>query len=168
MTTETSEQKIPAHELYQQIYKDLKINPRTIQWYATEGYIPKPEKIGAEAFYAASVQIPARIRVIQTLQKRFDLKLKEIKQITEKQSKSDWEVIYNMLTALEEHFPISDVDYNGNEYVTEKGSGMARIISEKLKTLSIDDISLAEAEEEYDKAQEPGPSSFDAGEEIPF
>lgn len=168
MTTETSEQKIPAHELYQQIYKDLKINPRTIQWYATEGYIPKPEKIGAEAFYAISAQIPARIRVIQTLQKRFELKLKEIKQITEKQAKSDWEVIYNLLTALEEHFPHSDVDYNGNEYVTEKGSGIARIISEKLKAVSIDEISLAEAEEEYDRGKETN-SSFDTtGEEIPF
>lgn len=47
-TTNTSDQKTPAHELYQQIYKELKLNPRTIQWYATEGYIPKPEKVGAE------------------------------------------------------------------------------------------------------------------------
>lgn len=168
MTTETSEQKTPAHELYQQIYKELKINPRTIQWYATEGYIPRPEKIGAEAFYAMSAQIPARIRVIYTLQKRFDLKLKEIRNITDKQSKSDWEVIYNMLTALEETFPYTQVDeYSGDEYLSDKGSGIAKIICEKLKRVAIEEITLADAEEEYDKGEESA-RTFDSDEEMPF
>ncbi|MBC7998689.1 MAG: hypothetical protein IAF58_12145 [Leptolyngbya sp.] len=72
-----------------------------------------------------------------------------------------------MLTALEETFPFSDVDYNGNEYVCEKGSTIARLISEKLKTGPIEEISLADAEEEYDKGKE-SKRTFDSDEEIPF
>lgn len=140
-----------AHQIYQEIYKELKINPRTIQWYATEGYIPKPEKKGAEAFYSAEDQIPTRVRVIQLLQKRYELKLKEIKQITDKQAKADWELIYTLLTALEELFPYMEYSYNGDEYVSPKGSWLANHICEKLKDEGdVDQISLAEAEEAYE------------------
>ncbi len=157
----TTEQKIPAHEIYQQIYKDLKLNPRTVQWYATEGYIPKPEKIGAEAFYSPSAQITSRVRVIQTLQKRFDLKLKQIKGIVDKQAQSDWDSIYCLLTALEDHFPYSECDYNGNERVSHKGSNMAKIICHKLNVIPVEEISLAESEEEYDRVLEDDPAQFD-------
>ncbi len=138
----------------------------TIQWYATEGYIPKPEKVGAEAFYAPSAQISSRIRVIQTLQKRFELKLREIKVIVEKQAQSDWETIYNLLTALQDHFPYTDCDFNGNEYVCPKGSNMAKIICHKLKVVAVDEISLADAEEEYDRVSNDDPEALN--DEMPF
>lgn len=166
MSSESSEEKILATDIYQQIYKELKINPRTIQWYATEGYIPKPEKIGGEAVYAPTAQIVTRVRVIQTLQKRYEIKLKAIKEIVDKQIESNWEDIQNLLTALEESFPYIEFDYEGNEVVSDKGAGIAKIVCSTLKTVSVESISLADAEELFDKQQE-GPR-FDSTDEIPF
>lgn len=160
MPEENQEQKIPAPELYQLIYKEMKLNPRTVQWYATEGYIPKPEKVGAEAFYSASAQIPTRIRVIQLLQKRYDRKLKEIKEIVVKHAESDWETLLNLFTALQEHFPEIEHDYHGNEMYSQKGDFISKIVINKLKVCSIDEISLADAEEEYDKALADDPAAL--------
>lgn len=165
MNSETDEQKIPAQDLYQQLYKDLKISPRTVQWYATEGYIPKPEKISGEAFYSAAAQIPSRIRAIGILQKKFDLKLKQIKGIVIQQTDSDWDSVYNLLTALEELFPYHVRDYDGDMIVSNKGSCMAKIICFKLSVVPVDEISLADAEEEYDEVQKNDPESLD---ELPF
>lgn len=150
----------PAHELYQQIYKELKINPRTIQWYATEGYIPKPEKIGAEAFYSESVQLLTRVRVIQMLQKRYELKLKEIRQIVEKQAKSDWECVYNLLVALEEQFPLNATDDYGFEYITDKGSALAKNVCEQLKKHTVENIHLEDEEAVYDEARSSHTEEF--------
>ncbi len=150
MTTNPLETKTPALDLYQQIYKELKINPRTIQWYATEGYIPKPEKIGSEAYYSPEAQIAVRIRVIQLLQKKYSLKLKEIKQVTDAQANNDWEDVYNLLVALEEHFPYEELDNWGNERVSDRGSAIAQVVCNRLKDTPVIEISLPEIEEQYE------------------
>jgi DNA-binding transcriptional MerR regulator len=165
MSQEFLDAKVPAHQVYQQIYTTIKLNPRTVQWYATEGYIPKPEKIGSEAFYAPAAQIPARVRVIHTLRKRFDLKLKQIREIVERQANSDWEEIQNLFSALEDMFPYLEIDDFGNEFVTRRGSTIARYIIHQLATVPVDQISLADAEDEYEQTSQQDPEQ---SWEIPF
>jgi DNA-binding transcriptional MerR regulator len=165
------EKKVPTHELYAQVYKELKVNPRTLQWYATEGYIPKPEKNGVEAFYSPSDQIMTRVRVIQLLQKRFELKLKEIKKIVERQSETDWESIYDLLMAAEELFPYQERNSYGDECVSEKGAWIGSAICDLLKDKSREEIDLADIEESY-HASKNKPESleeiFSTDDEMPF
>lgn len=156
----TKEQKIPAQDIYQQLYSSLKVNPRTVQWYASEGYIPKPEKIGTEAFYSPEAQVATRVRIIHSLQKRFGMRLKEIKEIVEKQAESDWEEIYNLLSAMEELFPYYEIDDFGHEYIDDRGGGIAKIILQRLRTSPISQGWLSDAQEEYEQQSEstsPGP-----------
>ena len=160
MTAEKNEPKTPAHEIYQELYKELKLNPRTVQWYATEGYIPKPIKEGGTAFYTPSAQIMTRIRVIQMLQKRFDLKLKEVKSIVDQQGDSDWEEIYNLFTAMESFFPLMEFDYNGNESVSTKGFNIAKIVCSHLKERSYTEVKLEEIEEEFDQMLKEDPTAL--------
>lgn len=160
MTDDKNETKTPAHEVYQELYKELKLNPRTIQWYATQGYIPKPIKEGGVAFYTPSAQIMTRIRVIQMLQKRFDLKLKEVKSIVDQQGDADWEEIYNLFTAMETFFPYIEFDYNGNESISRKGFNIAKIVCTQLKERSHSEIQLEEIEEAYEQMAKDDPSAL--------
>lgn len=124
---------ILAHDLYQQIYAQLKLNPRTIQWYATEGLLPKPKKIGADAYYEDSAQIWARLQVILILQKRHNQKLKEIKQIIDNQNDVDWEMILTFLQALEDTFSMTKLNQFGHELVNDKGWKIGSIAIQWLK-----------------------------------
>ena len=131
-----------------------------MQWYATEGYIPKPIKEGGVAFYTPSAQIMTRIRVIQMLQKRFDLKLKEVKSIVDQQGNSDWEEIYNLFTAMETFFPLMEFDYNGNESLSQKGYNISKIVCSQLKEKNYKEVKLDEIEEEFEQMLKEDPSAL--------
>jgi len=176
---DAADKKTVTHELYAQIYNELKLNPRTVQWYATEGYIPKPEREGVEAYYRASAEIPTRLRVILTLQKRYDLKLKEIKKIIEKQNKGSWDDVYNFIVALDQTFPTSTENSYGDECVSEKGLWIGKAACEALKARPVLEIKLDDLEDLYDESLKKteaisasGESSLDdifrSEDEIPF
>lgn len=161
--TEDTDDKILAQELYQQIYGTLKLNPRTIQWYATEGLLPKPKKIGTDAYYERSAQIWDRLQVILILQKRHNLKLKEIKTIIEQLGDVDWDEVLSFLQALEDTFPRTKLNQFGHEVVNDKGWKIANITMNWLKQGQRPNAGwLVLAEEEAEKK----PQSDDW--EIPF
>ena len=153
---EEDNSKILAHDLYQQIYSQLKLNPRTIQWYATEGLLPKPIRIGTDAYYDESAQIWARLQVILILQKRHNQKLKEIKQIIGQHQNADWEIILTVLQAVHDTFPMTKVNAYGHEIVDEKGWKISEILVRWLKEGRQPQQGwLDQLEEEGDRKPEP-------------
>lgn len=147
-----NDDKILAQDLYQQIYAQLKLNPRTIQWYATEGLLPKPTKIGTDAYYDDSAQIWARLQVILILQKRHNQKLKEIKQIIDGLKDADWESVLTFLQALQDTFPMTKLNQYGHEIVNEKGWKIGGVVMRWLKEGRQPDAGwLTEVEEEAEK-----------------
>ncbi len=142
--------------MYQQIYAALKLNPRTIQWYATEGLIPKPTKIGTEAYYSDSAQIFARLQALLIFQRRHELKLKEIKEIVENQEGQSWEDILSLLQALEDTFSRYDIDKFGNQRLNHTNERIAKIVLNQLKMGDCPgEISLVEAEEKAHRKPKP-------------
>ena len=121
------DETISVQDMYATIYSQMKLNPRTVQWYTTEGLLPKPKRIGTEAYYDGSSQLMTRLQVILILQKRMGLKLKDIKYIIERQGEVDWEDFLSFLQALEDTYPRTQVNMSGFEIVKEPGWEMANI-----------------------------------------
>jgi len=62
--------------------------------------------------------------------------------------------------AMESHFPYMDVDYNGNESVSQKGFNIAKIVCTQLKERNYREIKLDEIEEAYEEIAKDDPAAL--------
>jgi DNA-binding transcriptional MerR regulator len=145
----------PIAEIYAYFRKTLGINARTVQWYATEGFLPKPHRIGREAFYdLESTQLYARVHIINDLQKRFDFRLWEVKRVLEKYQEQNLWQLHLLLEMLDTQFPRSG--YNEVGYRIENSRSVnvhTQFFKELEEGASIDSLSLVKIEEEVDEQE---------------
>lgn len=147
-----NEKYTAVKDLHQHLYSTMKLNPRTVQWYVTEGLLPKAEKQGAEAVYPASAHIVERVMTIQVLQRTFELKLREIKAIAQAQIHADWDEIFGLIQVLLDTFPLETL--NRRSGLPQRNHTNERICRLVFKWLasgrSVEDISVIEAEHYVD------------------
>lgn len=71
---------VPVGVVYEATKSKWNLQRRAVQWYATQGLIPKPEHIGREAYYDKRT-IYDYFEIIQALSRRWDLSLNEIRRV---------------------------------------------------------------------------------------
>jgi hypothetical protein len=90
--------------------------------------------------------------VLLILQKRHNQKLKEIKQIIDRQQNVDWEKVLSFLQALQDTFPMTRLNQFGHELVNEKFWNIGNVVIRWLKEGRQPDAGwLTEAEIEAEK-----------------
>lgn len=81
---EVPEHLIPISEVYETAQRNWQLQKRAIQWYATEGFIPKPKHVGREAYYDKRT-IYSYFTIIHLLSRgRFSFSLSEIRTLIRK------------------------------------------------------------------------------------
>lgn len=161
-TDQVDEEKlVPTAEVYRYFEKTLQLTPRTIQWYATEGLIPKPVRQGRDAFYdPEGSQIYHLVHIICELQRRFGLRLWKIKEILEKYKGQHLGKLRLLLEQAEESYPALVPDEYGRPYLNDHNELVRTVLLSKLREgAPADQLSLLEIEREADQYEQSTPAA---------
>ena len=115
-------QKEPIKEVYKIAKEKYNINERTMQWYASDGLIPKPIHEGKEAYYdIEESRIYDYLYLIEALRFLYNLSLYKIRDIFRKY-KNNISLLRKKIEILADKYPrtIIEMPYDFNALMREK------------------------------------------------
>lgn len=136
-------------EIYRKAQELYHIPQRTLQWYATEGLIPKPIHQGREAFYdIEESKIYNYLSVIKNLKDMYNLILPKIRQLIN-QYTDQIEQLDRLLIDLATQYPVS-LPLSDNWHIRKR---FLELISKE--KVDLKGVSLISIQEEVENAEWP-------------
>ena len=105
----------PIGKLYKEIWKMYGFSERTLQWYVTQGHLPKPIHQGKEAFYDLNeCPIYDYILIIKILRDECKFSLAKIRKVLDnyRMKKEYIEQLNILLCGLVDHYPYPKTNYS--------------------------------------------------------
>lgn len=146
----------PTPDIYRYFQNTLHLSARTLQWYATEGLIPKPVRRGRDAFYdVQETQIYGRVHTIYELQTYFGFRLWQIKELLERYEGQDLRKLQLLLENLRNQYPRHTYDAEGSLCENARNVAVQECFFDKLEEdVPLDKLSVIEVEKEVDQLSE--------------